>query len=326
MAVPDMFTDAVDGGVLLSVLEYLRPHRVLKFLETSASIVQRVDGQHRSIIRCLAIAHLGRTEVDAIALAADAARHAEESGVLSGGETSEGIAGKASIRAASGYVSALRLVASRTLMAVAFRQALKIATTPPDHDDLGLDAAPFLDALFQAEVRHRLVDKSFDNRSLQEKRSKRPRNSLDDITASAAISVVAGSGDTGSRRLLNSSARAISKAEQDLEDLCEGSRTHPFLYESVARKRSAVEFLRHRLPAVDLNSETDIAHLDAATQRLDRTVRGCVEEGFEFEIKFPPAGVPYAHWWLWLDASGRWHRASRTGASGNESMSLTMAS
>lgn len=270
------FGDVVDEGVLLSVFEYLSPHGFLQFLETASSVVARLDGPPCfNVIRSIAVARLGEPVARA---AAEKARCFTDM---------EDIENTYRERRGGGFVSAMRALASRTPLAEAFRLALKAVHW--ESRVLQFDAGSFLDALYRAEVWQRCPLKP-DNCNIEAAAA----------AADAGISAVILRGDAGSRRLLLSSVKAMHKAEEELGGLYElrhNSKVRS-VYEDVARRRSAVEFLRDRLPET-----ANLADLDAATEELDKTIRGCVEEGFELACRFPRHGVPYAHWWLFLGVS-----------------------
>jgi len=93
----------------------------------------------------------------------------------------------------------------------------------------------------------------------------------------------------------------MEKADQDLDLLYEQDLSMQALrscWAAVARRRSAAALLRELLPA------DDAAGLDSATKRLDETIRGLIEEGFELPCRFARHGMPYKHWWLFLGEGG----------------------
>lgn len=280
-----VFQDGVDEGVLLSILEYLSPFQVLTLLASASTVADRLDEANvipcQSIIGCLAMKHVGALHAEAMACALRriAAQDSDD-------PQFDSVRPK---RVTAGYACVLRVLASRAPMAAAFQLALRITSRQSETlSTLDADIILFLDTLFQAErswsFRKEVEDKGYSV-----------------AAASAGLSSVVHRGDKGSTHLLHLAAKAVSKAEADLDHLYE--RLPPFSeYERAARSRSGAEFLRDRLPkGTELSRE-----LDGALQELDRTVRGYVEEGFELECRFPRHGAPYAHWWLFLDGTGHW--------------------
>lgn len=115
-------------------------------------------------------------------------------------------------------------------------------------------------------------------------------------------------------------AKVVREAERDLDIMVDEGHAEVFYqaYEVVARRRSAVEFLRRRLGDMStLSGAIAVATqaLDSAVGELDETIVGYTKEGYDLACprlasRVASGLVPYAHWWVhfvrrWASASGK---------------------
>lgn len=260
------FANSVDEAVLLSTFQYLSPSQVLIFAQTAASELVRLDEQPKreggSIAHNLAIVHAG----DAVARAvAEAMQQVQTSSVGT-------------------YLNVLRLLACEQPVTVPARQAMEIAASSKTAEEIDR----FLSAVFEAEVwtHCRKGD------------SKLRGCATAKLAADTAVSALLNRGDAQSRQLIESVTSSVRRADRELELLYDSFDVR--LYGDVARRRSAIAFLRQLLPEVTPCA----ADLDVATEMLDETIKGLVDEGFELSCRFPRHGMPFRHWWLFLGGAG----------------------
>jgi len=295
--------EMLDDDILLLALGLLSAGDVLGFGAASASLAGRLAGTGDcdgrgggGAAERLAVAELGR----AAAVAAVAA----VGNCTNGGE-----------RPTSGPWAALRALASSAPAGEALRHAVLLtrsAKVCSSRSTAGLsplvgsgslapvaDARIFFDMLFKAEVR----------------RKTRGPGTATLAAADAALTTLLVASDGGCGVMLVS-AEVMQEAERDLDNLVDEGRAEGFhaAYEVVARRRSAVEFLRRRLESTvaggwkpwDTSASTKAKHvLDLAIAELDETIVSYTREGYDLACPrlanvIAQCSVPYTHWWIFL--------------------------
>jgi len=172
------------------------------------------------------------------------------------------------------------------------------ATQPdPSSRDVPAEAGAFLDNYFRSQV---------------SRKSRGPGTStLAAVDAALMTLLLVGDGGV---RLVLALAAAVREAERELDALvdrgCADVGFHR-AYEVVARRRSAVEFLRLRFEAAGVASiggaiASARQALDSAVGELDDTIAGYTKEGYDLACprlaatSVAQGTVPYAHWWIFL--------------------------
>lgn len=296
--------DALDDDTVLLVLDRLCASEVLRLVAASASLAERLVGA--GAIERLAVAQLGP------AAAAAAASAAEFSCSRCRSDDEEGAGAHR-----SGPLAALRALASATPAAEALRHAASLVvadggpsrggavaegSTESDgahaaalgYGEAAPEARAFLDNLFCSEVRR--------------KRRHGPGVAVL-AAADAALTSLLVTGEGGSR-LVTALTQVVREAERDLDIMVDEGHAEVFYqaYEVVARRRSAVEFLRRRLGDMStLSGAIAVATqaLDSAVGELDETIVGYTKEGYDLACprlasRVASGLVPYAHWWVFL--------------------------
>lgn len=294
--------DAADDDVLLSVFGHLRMPDVLSFASASATVAVRLDGAvagpgscakgggeifgRQTLLYQLLIARLGEEVAGAAVMAAS-------TGTTKGTGNDSTPDAPTAAHVAGNHITLLRALVSSHPVAKALALALELAGHAPGLGKM-VDAGQFLDAFFRAEAWLRYQRD-------QSNKSSHTRVVGINAAADAAMTalVTCAHGDL----LVRAAANALREAEHAMEDLYECCFT-PSRWEGVARRRSAVEFLRGRLPGSDdPSSKAARTELEEATRELDDTIRGCAEEGFDLSCPRHMAGAPFTHWWLRISST-----------------------
>lgn len=297
------FFESVDVDVLLIALGLLDAEDVLKLAVASGTIHGRLACAGEAGGGCaaerLAAAKLGQGPAREAAAAALTSR--------SGGEATTSDEDGSLIRrylprSGDGPWAALRALASSAPVAKTLRhgiilmQSLHIGGIPARFSPETLNVVPaFLDALFKSDIQ-------------QQKRRRRGFAAL--AAANAALTALLVASDGGSSVMV-AAAHVVRECERELDRLVEEGHAESFHvgYEAIARRRSAVEFLRSRVGFSNENICADeVANarsdLDFAIGELDETIRSYVREGYELACPKLAStitqccAVPYAHWWI----------------------------
>lgn len=301
----DAFVEVLDDEVLLLSLGLLDAGDVLNLAASSASLATRLAGAGETgrggAVERLAAAQLGLGPVRVAVAAA-------VTSWLGGDATTSDEDGLRFRKSPGGPYAALRVLASCSPVAEALRRALLLRQTLGEVNSISeanrtgfgpaSDAAKtFLDAFFKSEVRQR-----------------RRGPGVTTLAAADAALTALLVADDGGCGVMVASAEVVCETMRELDSFVEEGRPNAIhaAYEVVARRRSAVEFLRRRLEgAHDLACVGDVTTtkaknaLDVAVDELDETILGYTREGYDLACQrlandVARCSVPYAHWWIFL--------------------------
>jgi len=276
---------AMADDILLQVLALIDVKEVLGLLATSSSTVRRLlepgDGRISTVQR-LVVIHFG--QVQEVMMAIFAACQVVKAG-----------ADSQCWPWCEGPVVALRVLACTSSSAQALRQATILAALGSKAPGAFGVTCEFLRLLCKSKLRQRRVEGG-------------KHTSV--AAAEAALSAVLAT-EPGVE-ILHATAAAMTETELELDRLVESGDIKGIHsgYKAINQRRSAVDLLRHHYEASGTKWESARNTLDAATDALDLTIRGYMEEGYElaqdaFDFLPPPnlVLVPYDRQWVFDDSN-----------------------
>mmetsp|Transcript_16771 Transcript_16771/g.27689 ORF Transcript_16771/g.27689 Transcript_16771/m.27689 type:complete len:328 (-) Transcript_16771:25-1008(-) len=294
------FADVAGDEVLLLIFGYLDAGSVLSFVQSAASVTARLatdcDAERGSVVHRLALSYFGCNE---IATAAEMVYEATADALGGGGRS-----------AAWSSVALLHVFASEAAAVEVLRRAVSLTTATELKGRAYRDARPLLDALFWSECQCQW----------RRQRCSMPVTNAAEVAFKALLRK-----DSDAAIIAASAAEAILAAERHVDGLIDNGlcMSHSGGYELVARRRSAVEFLRKRLdegggvshvaakiaaagsaPSAvrDVQMLVEARRdLELATASLDCTVADYTREGYELlcpQLLGPQWSVPHSHWWV----------------------------
>eukprot|EP00747_Dinoflagellata_sp_TGD_P139865 gnl/TRDRNA2_/TRDRNA2_175947_c0_seq13.p1 gnl/TRDRNA2_/TRDRNA2_175947_c0~~gnl/TRDRNA2_/TRDRNA2_175947_c0_seq13.p1 ORF type:complete len:333 (-),score=59.98 gnl/TRDRNA2_/TRDRNA2_175947_c0_seq13:233-1231(-) len=293
------FVDAAGDDVVLAVLLHLEALEVLTLVTASASTASRLAGSsddtsndaphHLQVLQRFAISRMGL----AATLAATTAALAATTAALAASAIAHGHL--AAVRALDGTSPASQVL--RWTVLLAQPSGACSSTNPTTSTSAAANAEPFLEALFRSE-----------ERGARHARSSSASNTATAAATDAALAAALAHGD-GGHAVLRAAAEAVRAVENELDALVDDGRiASPGSFDTVARLRSAVEFLRGYFVAGGgvSNSATGSAkcELDSSIRALDDTIASYIKEGYDLSCPrlcgysaIPSCGLPHAHWW-----------------------------
>eukprot|EP00747_Dinoflagellata_sp_TGD_P139873 gnl/TRDRNA2_/TRDRNA2_175947_c0_seq20.p1 gnl/TRDRNA2_/TRDRNA2_175947_c0~~gnl/TRDRNA2_/TRDRNA2_175947_c0_seq20.p1 ORF type:complete len:348 (-),score=55.33 gnl/TRDRNA2_/TRDRNA2_175947_c0_seq20:100-1143(-) len=297
------FVDAAGDDVVLAVLLHLEALEVLTLVTASASTASRLAGSsddtsndaphHLQVLQRFAISRMGL----AATLAATTAALAATTAALAASAIAHGHL--AAVRALDGTSPASQVL--RWTVLLAQPSGACSSTNPTTSTSAAANAEPFLEALFRSE-----------ERGARHARSSSASNTATAAATDAALAAALAHGD-GGHAVLRAAAEAVRAVENELDALVDDGRiASPGSFDTVARLRSAVEFLRGYFVAGGgvSNSATGSAkcELDSSIRALDGTIASYIKEGYELSCPrlcghysaIPHCGLPHAHWWVFV--------------------------
>eukprot|EP00929_Paragymnodinium_shiwhaense_P081525 TRINITY_DN4268_c0_g1_i3.p1 TRINITY_DN4268_c0_g1~~TRINITY_DN4268_c0_g1_i3.p1 ORF type:complete len:361 (-),score=72.99 TRINITY_DN4268_c0_g1_i3:286-1332(-) len=316
----DVFTNRADDDVLSLAIGYLSAASVLSLAAASWSAAARLVGEPgASLSGGVQTAEQMDEEADCVSLVPPSVVHRFTAAQLVGGaQAARAAVAAASITskqqsskkhaaaAALGFdqLAGLRALVSASATADALRLAMVLtqadetyASLRPRSQSEGAGettAELFLEAFFRSEVQ------------LERNRASEIDCTVSEAAASAAFVALLSASEDAANILARGAADAIRRAERNLDDMVDEGRlaSHPHSYEPIARKRSAVEFLRGRFKSESAPLSAECAEdLNSSVVALDETIKDYMTEGYMFSCpkldgsRFGKPLVPYTHWW-----------------------------
>jgi len=290
-----LLIDDADDSVLLRLFGYLAAIDVLKFAAAAPSVSERLTG----VPSGSGTAVDGLSQMDAIAQQLAAS--------CMGGRNAGVVAALAAARAA-GSMSSIRAAAWKGPPTQVLQLAVKIGAAArskkesqwtDEQEHMCMTGPQFLEALFSLDASRSYTAKLASGAPV--------------ATAwSAAFTALLQDEDIR-LGVTRAASAAACWAERKLDELVEnGEFSRRGAFDSVARARSAIEFLLDRfgviLPA-ELSKE--VARCKDAVASLDSAMESYSREGYDLECHTLKGGaacrkfsVPYQHWWVFMGGTG----------------------